>query len=97
MRVHFVEIRDNEASVEDEYEADDFMLGDRSMIPGDPRLRGLSADTRSTIAAMFDNDVDEACFTATRHCALFAKPQQWALELVGACRSGWKDYNREVV
>jgi len=60
----------------------------------DPRLGGLSPETRRAIEAMFDGDVDEAEFAAARLFPLYRNPPRWIAEVHGAARQGWRDFNR---
>lgn len=59
----------------------------------DPRLSGLSATAREAVAR-YGCDVDEAAFAAARIVGLYASPPNWALELAGAQRAGWKEINK---
>lgn len=66
----------------------------REMAPADPRLQGLSAETRQIINSMFGGDMCEAVHAASLHCNMFQHPQEWAVEINGSAKLGWKDPSR---
>lgn len=92
MEVAFLEATAGEVEVEFLDFDEEITLETQEMrSPADPRLKGLSAETRSIINSMFKGDVCEAVYAAHQHCNLYARPQQWAVEIHGAARQGWKD------
>jgi len=58
----------------------------------DPRLSRLSAETRWVITQYYDSDVDEAAYDAAHIINTFRNPPLWVLELQGATRHGWRDW-----
>lgn len=63
-------------------------------LPPDPRLEGLSPETRQAIDSLFGGDVDEAEHAAARLFPLYRNPPRWVAEVHGAARAGWRDFNR---
>lgn len=55
----------------------------------DHRLDQLSADAREAVM-IFDNDVDETAYIASRVVNNFRNPPPWAIEIHNAQRNGWK-------
>jgi len=63
--------------------------------PVDPRLRHLDRGTRAYISQCFDGDVDEAAFVATQFLNTRRCIPDWAAQIVGLARRGWKSFDRE--
>lgn len=66
---------------------------DYQYTPLDRRLLFLSPAARQAVAE-YNNDLDEAAFVASIVVHRYARPPQWAVELHGAQRTGWKDFNK---
>lgn len=67
---------------------------ERQEAPVDPRLLNLSPSAKLAVQR-FGGDVDEACYQAARFINTFRNPPEWAIELHGAQRTGWKSFDRE--
>ena len=58
----------------------------------DRRLDLLSEPTRLAIMALFECNLDEAEYAATRAFQTYRQPPAWAIEIHGASRQGWKEW-----
>lgn len=86
MLVEHVELYEDKVEVE-EVEVEEVELTEP---PADPRLAGLSPETRRFIDAAFDGDVDLAARAAELHRRLYRNPPRWAVEIAGPPK-GWRD------
>jgi hypothetical protein len=94
MRTEHVELRDSDIPTTDGIEIEELDVDEVEIHPPvDPRLEGLSTATRGVINDAFNGDVDEAVRYASKRCNQFARPADWAQELVGFTK-GWKDDSR---
>lgn len=66
----------------------DLEARDWADVPLDPRLQGLSPATRTMISAFFNDDVDDAIYSACRLINSRRQIPQWAVELKQHCKKG---------